>query len=57
MEVLFKEIDILTQFGPIQPFLRTFVLFKDTGLSRTVVVNSIFPRNCPSILKHNCVER
>ena len=49
MEVLSKEIDILTPFGPIQPFMRTFVLSKETGLSGTVVINSIFPRNCPSI--------
>ena len=49
MEVLFKEIGILMSFGPIQHFLGTFVLFKETSLSGTVVINSIFPRNCPSI--------
>ena len=42
VEVLPKEIGILTSFEPIQPFLRTFVLFKKTGLSGTVVINSIF---------------
>ena len=57
MEVLFKEIDILTSFGPIQPFLGTFVLSKETSLSRTVVINSIFPGKCPSIRRSNCVER
>ena len=31
MEVLSKEIGILTSFGSIQPFLRTFVLSKETG--------------------------
>ena len=55
-KVLSKEIDILTPFGQIQHFLRTFVPFKETGLSGTVV-NLIFPRNYPSIRKHNCVER
>ena len=54
---LSKEIDILTPFGQIQRFLRTFVPFKEIGLSGTVVVNLIFPRNYPSIRKHNCVER
>ena len=49
MEVLSKEIDILTSFRPIQPFLGTFVLSKETGLSGIVVVNSIFLRNCHSI--------
>ena len=44
VEVLPKEIDILTSFEPIQPFLRTFVLSKKTGLSGTVVINSIFLR-------------
>ena len=57
MEVLFKKIGILTSFGPIQLVSGTFVLSKNTGLSGTVVINSIFPRNCPSIRKRNCVER
>ena len=42
MEVLSKEIGILTSFGPIQSFLGTFALSKETGLSGTVVINSIF---------------
>ena len=42
MEVLSKEIGILTSFGPIQPLLGTFVLSKETGLSGTMVINSIF---------------
>ena len=42
VEVLSKEIGILTSFGPIQPFLGTFVLSKETGLSGTMVINSIF---------------
>ena len=41
MEVLSKESDILTSFGPIQPFLGTFDLSKETGLCGTVVINSI----------------
>ena len=49
LEVLSKEIGILTSFGPIQHFLETFVLSKETGLSGTVVFNSIFLENCPSI--------
>ena len=57
MEVLSKEIGILTSFGPIQHFLRTFVLSKETGLSGTMVINSIFPKNFPSIHKRSCVER
>ena len=57
MEVLSKEIGILTSFGPIQPFLGTFVLSEEIGLSGIVVINSIFPRNCPSIRRRNCVER
>ena len=57
MEVLYKEIGILTSFGPIHPFLGTFVLSKKTGLSGTVVINSIFPKNVPSIRRHSCVER
>ena len=57
MEVLSKEIGILTPFGPIQPFLGTFVISKETGLSGTMVVNSIFPGNYISILIHSCVER
>ena len=57
MEVLSKEIGILTSFGSIQPFLGTFVLSKETGLSGTVVINSIFPGNCPSIRRRSCVER
>ena len=56
MEVLSKESDILTSFGPIQPFLGTFVLSKETGLSGTVVINSIFLRSYPSICRCNCVE-
>ena len=57
MEALSKEIGILTSFGPIQPFLGTFVLSKETGLSGTVVINSIFLGNCPSIRRRSCVER
>ena len=57
MEVMSKEIPILTSFEPIQPFLGTFVLSKEIGLSGTVVINSIFPRNCPSIHICSCVER
>ena len=57
MEVLFKEISILTSFGPIQPVLGTFFLSKETVLSATVVINSIFPRNCLSNHRRNCVER
>ena len=30
---------------------------KETGISGTVVINSIFPGNCPSIRKSNCLER
>ena len=52
-----KEIGILESFGPIQSFLGNFVLSKETGLSGTMVINSIFPRNCPSIGKHSCVEK
>ena len=57
MEVISKEIGILTPFGPIQPFMGTFVLSKETALSGTVVVNSIFLGNCSSIHKRSCVER
>ena len=57
MEVLSQKIGILTSFGPIQLVLGTFVLSKNTGLSGTVVINSIFPRNCPNIRKRNFVER
>ena len=57
MEVLSKEVGILTQFGQIQHFLRTLVLSKETSLSGTVVVNSIFPRNCPRFHRPSCVER
>ena len=57
MEVLSKEIGILTSFGPIQPFLGTFVLSKETGVSGTMVFNSIFLRNCLSICRRNHVER
>ena len=57
MNVLSKEISILTSFGPIQPFLGTFVLSKETGLSGTVVINSIFHGNYPSIRRHSYVER
>ena len=39
MEVLSKEIGFLTSFGPIQPFLGTFVLSKETSLSGSVVIN------------------
>ena len=39
LEVLSKEIGILTSFGPIQPFLGTFVLSNETGLSETVQFN------------------
>ena len=56
MEVLSK-IGILTSFGPLQPFLGTFVLSKETSLSGTVVINSIFPRNYPSIRRCNYMER
>ena len=42
LEVLSKEIGILTSFGPIQPFMGIFVMSKKTGLSGTVVINSIF---------------
>ena len=31
MEVLSKEIGILTPFGPMHLFLGTFVLYKETG--------------------------
>ena len=57
MEVLSKEIGIFAPFGPIQPFLGTFVLSKKTSLSGTMVINSIFLRNCPNISKLSCVER
>ena len=56
MEVLSKEIGILTSFGPIQPFLGTFIMPKEIGLSGTVVIN-IFLRNCPSIRIRSCMER
>ena len=56
-EVMSKEIGILTSFGPIQPFLGTFVLSKEISLSGTMVINSIFPRNCPSICRRSCVEK
>ena len=45
LEVLSKEIGFLTSFGQIQPLLETFVLSKETGLSGTVVFNSIFLGN------------
>ena len=57
MEVLSKEIGILTPFGPILPFLGTFVVFQEIALSGNMVVNSIFLGNCPSIRRHKCVER
>ena len=57
METLSKEIDILTSFGQIQPFLGIFVLSKETSLSGTVVISSIFLGNYPSISRHSCVER
>ena len=57
MEVLSKEISVLTPFGPIQPFMGMFVLSKETSLSGTVVINSIFPGNCPGICRHSCEER
>ena len=57
MEVLSKEIGILTSFGPIQPFLGTLVLYKETGLSGTVLIYSIFPGKCLSICRCSCVER
>ena len=56
MEVLSKEIGFLTPFGPIQHFLGTFVLSKEIGLSGTVVINSIFHGNYPSIRRHSCVD-
>ena len=57
MEVLSKEIGILTSFGSIQHFLRTFVMSKEIGISGTLVINSIFPGNCPSICRRGYVER
>ena len=57
VEVLSKEIDILASFGPIQPFLGTFVLSKGTGLNGTTVINSIFLGNCHNISKRSCVEK
>ena len=57
MEVLSKEIGILTSFGPIQPFLGTFNLSKETGISGALVINSIFSENYPSIRRHGYVER
>ena len=57
MEVLSKEIDILTPFGTILPFMGTFVLSQETSLSGNIVVNSIFLGNCPSIQRRSCVER
>ena len=45
MDVLSKEISIFSSFGPIQPFLGTFVISEKTSLSETMVINSIFPRN------------
>ena len=56
VEVLSKEIGILTSFGPIQPFLGTFVMSKEIGLSGTLVIN-IFLRNYPSIRIRSYVER
>ena len=57
MEVLSKEIGILISFGPIQPFLGTFVLSKEIGISGTLVINSIVPRNCPNIHICDYVDR
>ena len=57
LEVLSREIGSLTSFGPIQHFLGPFVLSKETGLSGTMVINSIFLGNCPSIRRRSCVER
>ena len=51
-----KEIDILTSFGPIEPFLGTFFMSKETSLSGTMMINSIFPGNYPSIHRSSCVE-
>ena len=39
VKVLSNEIGILIPFEPIQSFIGTFVLSKETGLSGTVVVN------------------
>ena len=57
MEVLFKEIGILTPFGPTGLSWELLFYVRRLVLIGTVAVSSIFHRNYPSICKHNCVER
>ena len=57
MEVLFKEIGILTLFGSIQPFMGTFVMFKETSSKWDCGEKFNLLGNCHNIRKCCCVER